>query len=178
MRKSSTYSNKRRNGIVYHPAASLETLERCRPFGVDPLVCVPGASMLDAVKIAIDAVWSAYDRLKLGESPANDDDDFKIMAHAIGVACIRAWQIAGETNDMLPPLYAAEAANKRIRARYVKWHKWDLLPIDAAALFYGLEVYETVVLASSPTQMNEACRHRRSWLDSKQINNKREELTA
>ena len=178
MRKSSTYANKRRTGIVFHPAAAMETLERCRPFTVEPLVCVSGTPMIDAVRIAIDAVWAAYNRLRLGQSPANDDDDFKIMAHAIGVACIRAWQIAGDTSDMLPPLYAAEAANKRIRTRYLKWHKWDLLPLDATALFYGLEVYETIVLASSPAQMKDVCRIRNAWLDKQQTINEHEEMTA
>ena len=51
---------------------------------------------------------------------------------------------------------AGNMAIRRVIARRKKWGKWQLLDVDVWALDYAIEIYETILMASSPAQMTEA----------------------
>lgn len=169
MRKSSTYARKRRthtNGMEW-----LDALTRCRPYTDEP---IPGSWLAtgtqEAASNAMATVRESFIRLQDGLTPPTDEDDFNRLAHALGVASIRAWQIAGEdpaTNEMLLPLNSGNAALKRVRARFLTWNKWELLAADTAAIDWAVEIYEAVVQASSPAQMSDVCNKRADWLKTK-----------
>lgn len=101
----------------------------------------------------------AFGRLSTGQTPAADHRDFDHLSHALGVSCVRAVQIAGESkeaNTMLPPLQAGNQVLRGVLARRRKWGKWEFLAQEVAALDWAIEIYETIVLASSPAQMTNA----------------------
>lgn len=169
MKKSSTYAHKRRGSIgLFNGAEYLNAISRCRPYSDEVL---PGATTGETTQAAAEKslklVDMAYRSLKAGKTHANDADDFNRLAHALGISEIRAEQIAGldhAQNAMLPILAAGNAVLDKIKARRIKWGKWEVLPTEAETIFDALEVYETILLASSPAQMSDAVDKRTAWL--------------
>ena len=108
---------------------------------------------------SIKLVRDAFESLKAGTSPVGSRRDYDLVSHALGVSCIRAGQIAGtdpDDNLMLPPLTAGNAARNSVLARHRKWGKWELIAAEVETLDWAIEIYETIVRASSPEQMNAA----------------------
>lgn len=160
MRKTTAYARKhRRNGAEYNGAAWLNVVQRSTGYSAESLPgsWLPGTQ--DAAENAVKMVMDAFACMRWGRTPANDERDFDLIAHALGVACVRAGQIAGvepSDNIMLPPLIAGNAAMRAVLARRKKWLKWEMLAGEIEAVDYALEIYETIVRASSPAQMSEA----------------------
>ena len=159
-RKMTKFSRKRQaDGRTWNGAAWLNTLQRCTGYSTESLPgsWVPGTQ--DAAENAVKRVMGAFASMKAGQTPAHDEEHFDLIAHALGVACIRASQIAGiepSDNIMLPPLIAANVAMRAVFARRKKWRKWEMLAAEIEAVDYALEIYQTIVRASSPAQMSEA----------------------
>lgn len=165
MRKTSLYANKRRNSKDYQvaqhsPVAAtllnafrVSNVMRCsRPFNADDGT---DDNATDAAKTVIDA----FERIKNGTSDIESTDDFDYLAHAVGVAQVRAIEIAGtdpERNYILPILTDAKNALERCRARYIKWDKWELDKPAVEQVDYALEAYTTILMSSSPRQMADA----------------------
>lgn len=164
MRKTSTYARKRAAKGPLHTfngAAWLNSIALCRQY-TDELI--PGSdktmTTLDIAESAMLRVRTAFDAIKNGAQGSTDHEhDHDALAHAIGVAMIRAVQIAGEdraANPMLPILDAASDAMRRLRELYERLGRWGL---DGPALLEipeALDVYETILQASSPQQMHHA----------------------
>lgn len=145
-------------GLVNVPAF-LDVMQRCRGYSDEPLPgsWLPGTQ--DTADQAIKMVTDAFESMRAGLTPTDTEEHFDLIAHALGVACIRAGQIAGTEptdNIMLPPLIAANAAMRQVLARRRKWGKWEMLPAEIDAADYALDIYETIVRASSPAQMSDA----------------------
>jgi hypothetical protein len=172
-RKMTKFSRKRQaEGRTWNGAAWLNTLQRCTGYSTESLPgsWVPGTQ--DAAENAIKLVRDAFESIKAGQTPAHEEDYFDRIVHALGVACIRAGQIAGTEpadNIMLPPLIAGNMAMRAVLARRRKWRKWEMLAADAEAVDYALEIYETIVRASSPAQMSEAVDLRMKALKGKTL---------
>ena len=160
MRKTTAYARKRAARPTFNGAEWLNTIQRCAGYTDEaPIGSWLQTGTQGAADEVIAQVKNAFQSLKAGAVPAEEDEPFDIMAHALGVSCIRACQIAGpvpESNAMLPPLFAANHALRRIMARRRKWGKWEMLDKDAAELDWAVEIYETILRASSPAQMTEA----------------------
>lgn len=160
MRKTSTYSRKRQTvGMQWNGAAWLNTLQRCTGYSTESLPgsWLPGTQ--DAADNAVKRVQDAFSSMRSDQTPPDNEEHFDLLAHALGVSCIRAGQIAGtvpQDNLMLPPLIAGNVALRAVFNRRRKWGKWELLAGDIEAIDYALEIYQTIVLASSPAQMSEA----------------------
>lgn len=166
-RKTTAYARRCRRLPLTNGAAWLNTIAECRPYSDDVL---PG-SWIGGTQIAATrtkaVVRGCFDRLKAGTTPALDTDDIDTLSHALGVSCIRAGQIAGEDaarNEMLPPLIRGNQALRTIITRRRKWGKWELLPAEVETIDWALEIYETILQASSPTQMVAAVRLRNEAL--------------
>jgi len=160
-RKTSTYARKQRQlGGTYNGAEFLNTIMRSRGYTEEPMPEIGLRGTEDTAERARGRVKAAYVALTSGATPASNEENFDLMAHAFGVSCIRAGQIAGpepESNPMLPPLIAGNAALRQVLNRRRKWGKWEVLKAEAEALDYAIEIYETILMASSPAQMAEAC---------------------
>lgn len=162
-RKTSTYANKRRHTKEYQvaqksPVAAtlinafrVTNVMRCsRPFNADDGTDANATG-------SINTVSAAFVRLTDGTSDSTDDFDY--LAHAVGVSQVRAIAIAGddaERNPLLPILDDASKALARVRARYLKWGKWQVDGPGVDQIKQGLEVYESILMASSPRQMADA----------------------
>lgn len=162
MRKTTTYARKRGPGHTYNGAEFLHTIIRSQQYTVD---VIPGAleGSQSAATRAMLIVRQAFLAISSGRAADTGEDDCDHIAHALGVACIRAGKIAGldpEQNALLPPLIAATQAMRACIERYRKWHKWELLKSEADSVLYGIEVYEQILQASSPAQMTEATEQR------------------
>jgi len=157
MRKTSTFSRKRQvSGRTWNGAAWLNVLQRSTGYSTESLPgsWIPGTQ--DAADRALQRVKAAFKSLASGQTLASDDEPFDLIAHALGIACIRAGQIAGTApadNMMLPPLIAANVAMRKVMTRRRRFGHWEMLPAEVESVDWALEIYETILLASSPAQM-------------------------
>ena len=160
MRKTTAYARKRATRPTFNAAEWLNTIRRCAGYTDEaPIGSWLHTGTQSAADDAIAQVKAAFEAFKAGTVQPENEDQFDVMAEALGVSCIRAGQIAGnvpEHNAMLPPLIAGNHALRRMLARRRKWSKWEMLAKDAAELDWAVEIYETIVRSSSPAQMTEA----------------------
>lgn len=166
-RKTSVYAAKqRRQGNTYNGAEWLNTLQRCKPYSDDAPIGGLFGTQSAATK-AMLIVRQAFEALKSGTVPANDVQNFDKLSHAMGVACIRAAQIAGEdvaNNIMLPTLITANSALMRCMERRRRLGSWGLDGPAITELTDAIEIFETIVQASSPAQMTNAVDYRNQML--------------
>ena len=159
MRKTSAYARKqkRMGHFSYNGAEWANTIQRCRPYGTDDVVdgVISGATQGAADKAAI-LVRSAYETIKSGMADPKDSLEYDRIAHAIGVATIRAIQVAGEdatTNYALEILNKGTAAMRRVAARYDAIGKWGFDGPAIEEVADAIDAYETFLQSSSPAQM-------------------------
>lgn len=157
MRKTTTYARKQRqSGGTFNGAAYLNTIQAARPYTETAAPALGLFATHYAALKALVIVKTALVALTTGATPAGNEEHFDLLSHALGVSCIRAAQIEGsepECNPILPPLIEGNNALRQVLYRRRKWRKWEVLPAEAAALAYAVEVYETILMASSPLQM-------------------------
>ncbi len=170
--KSSVYANKRRSqaaqqnalgiwrGGSVNPVEFLNVIERCAPYSdAAPLGSTLASGTQSASVKSMLRVRDAYDCIKKGESPPQDCEHHDLLAHAIGVAMLRAIQIAGDDrfdNAMLPILDAATEGIRRLGERHHRVKVWGFDGQALGDVDHGLYVYEQIFKSSSPSQMAEA----------------------
>lgn len=156
-RKTTTYSRKRRPGHVYNAAAWLNTIQRVQTFGEAPAVPFL-LTTSDACMKAELLVRDALDGLLNHTRPEDCERAFDILAHALGVAVIRALQIRPDeaTNPALAILKAGNAALERSIARYEATGAWGLDGAGREPLAAAVDVYAEILTNSSPAQMSKA----------------------
>lgn len=160
MRKTSLYMRKRLAQInpdgclvKKHPMA---VLRECRQFN-DELGTDANA------KDAMGMVFAAFDRMCSGVS--TETDDFDCLAHAVGVTEVRAVDIAGiGSNPILDAIKPANEALQKCKNRYLKWGKFEVLEQEVKSIREALDLYEMVLLESSPRQMADATTMRMKML--------------
>lgn len=160
-RKLSKYSAKRRtpDSRIFNGGAFLNVIQACRSFTAES---IPGSNLdgtQSAADVAMAKVRSAYGRIRDGETTFHDKEDFDLMAHALGVALIRAEEIAGEDldkNPMLEPITIASVALGRCSDRWRKTKRWGFDGPALSEVLEGIEIYEEIVRNSSPMQMSNA----------------------
>ena len=157
MRKTTAYARKhRRTGAEYNGAAWLNVMQRSTGYSTESL---PGSSLPGTQSEAdksLRIVKAAFNAFKMGVVEPHSEEPLDLIVYALGVSCIRAGQIAGTVpsdNPMLPPLIAANAVMRKVMTRRKRFGKWEMLPAEIETLDWALEIYETILLASSPAQM-------------------------
>lgn len=114
----------------------------------------------------IDVALSASNRAKVALAkflehrvPDDDTEPFDMLAHALGVATLRAIEIHGaiQGNPVLPILDAGNDALGRARLRWEKTGKWGLDGPGRQELTDAVDVYHEILVNSSPMQMQKAC---------------------
>ena len=156
MRKTTAYARRLRSNPSFNGAAWLNTIQAVRPY-TEPAAPFLGLfATKDAAVKALVVVKTALVALTTGATQPRNEEHFDLMAHALGVSCIRAGQIGGpevDSNPMLPPLVDGNNALRQVLNRRRTWGKWQVLPAEAETLRYAVDLYETILLASSPQQM-------------------------
>lgn len=110
--------------------------------------------------------------------PSDDYKAHDCLSHAIAVAHIRAVQIAGrgDDNPALPILRDAAAALSRTCDRWHKTKKWGLDGPAIQKLKDAVNLYEEILMASTPRQMQDAFDIRLARLEELQkINHQKEQ---
>jgi hypothetical protein len=162
MRKMSAYARKQRRPGAgdFNTVAWTNTIQRCRPFDEAPVVeGLNGETTQAYAERALVKVKKAYIAIRDFAADNNDTIDYDTLAHAVGVTFIRAVEIAGEDdyeNPMMPILKAANGALRRCADRYRNLGRWGF---DGPAIYEveaAIDLYETVLLSSSPLQMDNA----------------------
>lgn len=89
----------------------------------------------------------------------DDYEPHDALAHAIGVATLRAIEIHGGTegNPALQILDAGRDALLRTRQRWEQTKQWGLDGPARQQLSDAVDVYQEILMASSPLQMQKAC---------------------
>jgi len=159
-RKTTKFSRKRQQtGGAFIRNSFIAPILKCRPYTTEPIIGLEMGETQSAADSSIKLVRGAFESLKAGTTPPDSERDFDLVSHGLGVACIRAGQILGpdpEDNLMLPPLIAGNNALRAALSRRRKWGKWELIAAEVEILDWALEIYETIIRASSPKQMDVA----------------------
>lgn len=138
-------------------ASHLDVIMRCRPYSDEP---IPGSwadcGTQAAAEKSIAKALAAFESIKARTTPPDDEANFELLSHALGISCIRAGQIAGSdqaTNPMLPILIMGNAALRRLLNRRRAEGVWCFDGPALVDLPVALEQYAEIVRASSPAQM-------------------------
>ena len=168
MKKTTAYARKlKREGDGFYGAEWINTIARCQPYSDELIPGAIGTTQACADK-SLELVADAYRAIKSGNTHPNDTDDFNLLAHALGVSEIRAEEIGGDAMEAMMPLLAAgNAALEKVKTRRERFGKWEVLDKEAHEIFGALELYETILRASSPAQMSDATGKRAAWLRHK-----------
>jgi hypothetical protein len=164
MRKTSAYARKqKRTGGVFNGAQWLNTLQRCRAYA--PTGDLPGSWIEGTETAAIKAellVRDAAAHLLAHKKPLDCERTFDILAHAVGVATIRALQIEPDEakNPAIEPLKDATQALRRAIERYRASGAWGLDAKGHQCMPNAIEIYALILRNSSPEQMSEATEER------------------
>lgn len=118
---------------------------------------------------------SHLDMLERGLVPSADAETHDYLAHCIGVAQIRVCDIGiadranggiEAANELLVTLNAAAQGLLRARSRHARTGKWGLDGPAIEPLRSAIDIYETVLYASSAQQMEHAQSTRLSQLQA------------
>jgi hypothetical protein len=172
MRKTTAYARKLKAGLAVQadPTAMLCALIKTQQYSDSLPDWAGGFSAKAAADEAESRTRNALDMMLLHRVPPEDTLTYDILAHAIGVAHIRALQIQPDTeNPMHLPLVAAKDAMYSIRDRWEEKKVWGLTGPERQALTTGVELYEQLLQASSPAQMEHAHQMRLAALRSGHI---------
>jgi hypothetical protein len=172
-RKISAYARRMRrapDGGTFNGAEWINTFQRCRGYTDEP---IPGAFNADggqtitAARGAALRVRAAFDNIKTSQVPGDDTEPHDMLAHALGVAWLRAIDIAGtdaSTNPMLPIIQAGTDAVLRMAERKRRLNVWGLDGPGITQVAEALDVYEEILMNSSPAQMAAAADKRATLL--------------
>jgi hypothetical protein len=173
-RKTSAYAAKMRRQAHqggFNGAEWLNAIQRCRPYTDD---AIPGSFHADGGQTASAArgaslrVRAAYDAIKTGDVKGDDVEPHDLLAHALGVAWLRAIDIAGvdhTANPMLPIISQGTQAVQRMAERKRRFNIWQLDKPGIAEVAHALDVYDEILINSSPAQMAAAAQKRAQLLD-------------
>jgi len=157
-KKTSTYARKRamRQRVSDPPIHGLDLVTgRCQQYEVNT-VFNPDAHLLP-VRLALQ---SLMDRTV----PADDVRTHDTIAYAIGEAEVRYLEIGGrDNNPAMPIIIKAGHALNRARERWKRLGVWGLDGPAIQELKDGIELYEQVLLVSTPQQMHDAAMKRWRW---------------
>lgn len=172
-RKISAYARRMRrapDGGTFNGAEWLNTFQRCRGYTDET---IPGAFNADggqtitAARGAALRVRAAFDNIKTGQVPGDDTEPHDMLAHALGVSWLRAIDIAGtdaSTNPMLSIIKAGTDAVLRMAERKRRLNVWGLDGPGLVQVAEALDVYEEILMNSSPSQMADAAEKRAKLL--------------
>jgi hypothetical protein len=172
VKKSTAYGRRmRRAGI--NPATDtvisnswINAVQRCRVYTDEP---IPGASVVGSLSGAhtiLLHVRTALDDLLHHRVAPGNARPYEELAMAVDVAHIRAIQIQPDTgNPAHVPLHEAKAVLYRARQRRERAGVWGLSGPDRETLMAAIDIYEALLLSSSPQQMHAAERMRMDSLE-------------
>lgn len=156
MRKTSTYARKRAMRHANVSPGFDKVIGRCQQYAGNTIFN-PDAHLLP-VRLALQCL---IDR----SVPTDDVHNHDTLAHAIGEAEVRYLEIGGRDNPAMPILIKAGQALLRARERWERLGVWGLDGPAIQELKDGVDLYEQVLLMSTPQQMHDAAMIRWRWIE-------------
>lgn len=158
MRKTTSFARKRaRAGLSASPAALSIThfqrpgqaLKASLPYS-DPVNEADGHKLMASHRTQLQHLLDHT--LSAGDTEAHD-----AMSHVIGMAQIRVMEMGGDgANDVMTRLNEAAYALQRTRERWEKTQAWGLDGPARSAMVDAMDIYEALMWASTPKQMQRA----------------------
>lgn len=112
-------------------------------------------------------------------TPPDDIQDHDVLMHALAVALVRSHEIAGSNNPCKEPLMAGVKALQRASERRERKGRWGLDGPGIQELREAVDIYEEILMASSPKQMQTAFeKHLKMLLRAMQQDEVRHALSA
>lgn len=158
-KKMSAYARKRLgkpDAGKFNGAEFLNTLQRCRPYTDEPL---PGSwieGTQDAADNARNLVNRALGAMVGHKLKPEESAEFDLLAHALGVALIRASEIGGDGCQEVADCRAGAKALRSIQERRNTLGRWATTRPEQLALGKAVMIYEEILQSSSPQQMVDA----------------------
>lgn len=180
MRKMSTYAKKMLRSPEkgrYNGAEFFNTLQRCRPYSHEPM---PGSWTGGTQQVAegvLKNIRNALEQLKDGKVKPDDCEPFDLLAHAVGVALVRTHHTGGDKSPAYEVLGLAKIALESIKARWTRIGKFGATRVEQIAIDDAIDLYETILLSSSPAQMAQATHQRlailkaNGWVEPESVTN-------
>lgn len=129
------------------PNAMFRVIQGSRPYGE----ANPKAATNIMVKLRL-----ALQRLSDMATPDDDIQDHDELMHAMAVALVRSHEIAGSDNPCKEYLMAGVKALQRASERRARKGRWGLDGHGIQELREAVDIYEGILMASSPKQMQKA----------------------
>lgn len=173
MKKTTAYARRlKHQGNYYNGARWLTTIAACLPYDSDkPVGASPQAMSPKQLSDKHRAnARLAFEQIKGGAVHPANVQPIDLLSHCMGVACIRAAQIAGDDADNNPLLAQLVPANQALQRCIDRRRTLGVWGFDGLALTQvadGLEGFETILLASSPQQMESAVMARHAALQGR-----------
>ena len=147
-----------------------KVIQGSRPYGE----ANPKAATSIMVKLRL-----ALQRLSDMATPDDDIQDHDELMHAMAVALVRSHEIAGSDNPCKEPLMEGVQALQRASERRSRTGRWGLDGLGIQALREAVGIYEEILMASSPKQMQTALeKHLKMLLKALQQEEVRHALSA
>lgn len=162
MKKTTSYARKRKTQNIspcgYAGAnqfAWLKIIKTSRPYDSESIFDeVPTAEVAES---AILNARLALQKLTDGAVDADETDPHDMMGHVIGISQIRTLDIGGSiANDVMTTLNMAAQALIRCRERWERLNRWGFDGPGIQIMREAVDIYEAILRASSPQQMEHA----------------------
>ena len=157
----------RRNIPLQHFNGSewLNAISRCRQYGDSEIFPGVETGTAENAQRAMLYTRTAFESLRSGSTAPENTNDYDAMAHCVGISLIRAIEIAGgEDNPMLDILRPARDSVERMRQRWQRMNVWGFDGPGLQQMVDAIDIYETILEASTPAQMEIAMDKRRAIL--------------
>jgi hypothetical protein len=162
MRKTSKYA---RNKAKRTPALSNHFAVKLQDHTAYSETSLLGAlPTMTLAKKTLKTVWDAYHRVDNRNSPGDQQTDFELLAHAVVIAQLRTYDIGGQqAQEVLNQLNDAVGVLDEIKRTWHSEREWRMSGECAVTLRNALDIYEQILLSSTPFEMHEAQTKRLDW---------------
>lgn len=181
MKKTTAYARKMaRNPAkqTYNGAEFFNVLQRCRPYSDEPLPGSWTGGTSQVAEAVLKKIRDALVKLKAGQVKPDDHEAFDLLAHAVGVSLVRTHHTGGDKSQAYEVLGLSKIALESIKARWQRIGQFGATRVEQIALEDAVDLYETILLNSSPAQMAQATNERMAILKANGWVEPKEEATC
>lgn len=173
MRKTSAYARKKKFKAPAPADLWLAKIKDNKPYSSESFF--GEETTLDRAKHSLSLVQASFSRIDNRVSPADSQEDFELLVHAVTVAQIRTYDIGGPGSlEALNRLNEAIGALDRLVICWREHKQWAVTGQDALILQEAVDIYGQILMASTPHEMQEAQTTRLDWLNRMQAKRKKE----
>ena len=162
MRKTSKYAKKKARQPVVRDMW-LKKIQDNKPYSSESLF--GETPTIVKAQNSINTVRSAYNRIDNRLSSSDKQQDYELLAHAVVISQIRTFDSEGEGRKaVMEVLNEAVVALEGVANTWRATKQWEMTAEQALVLADAVNIYEQIVLSSTPYEMEKAQTSRLDWL--------------